>query len=75
MCFVGLKYCLQWGIMDAEIMVSSVENPELTNAHLKPGVGQNIAMHALPCLPSPFTFIFYMPSPWVGWAMVGGGMK
>ena len=35
--------------MDAEIKVPSVENPELTNVlPVKPGVGQNIAMHAYP---------------------------
>ena len=35
--------------MDADIMVPSVENPELTKAlPLKPGVGQNIAVHAVP---------------------------
>ena len=34
--------------VDAEINVCSVENPELTNVlPLKPGGGQNIAMHAL----------------------------
>ena len=35
---------------DLEIKVSSfVENPELTNAlPLNPGVGQNMAVHALP---------------------------
>ena len=39
----------QWGTADAEIKIPSVENPELTNAlPLKPGVCQNIAMHASP---------------------------
>ena len=38
-----------WGTEDSEIKVPSVENPELTNClSLKPGVGQNIAMHASP---------------------------
>ena len=38
-----------WGTADADITVPSVENPELTNVlRLKPGVGQNIAMHASP---------------------------
>ena len=33
--------------MDAEIEVSSVENPEMTDVlPLNPGVGQNIATHA-----------------------------
>ena len=37
-----------WLPADAEIKVPSVENPELTNSlPLKPGAGQNIAMHAL----------------------------
>lgn len=42
---------LQWGTAHAEIMVPTVENPELTNVFplisLKPEVGLNIAMHAL----------------------------
>ena len=34
---------------DAEIKVSSVVNPALTNVvSLKPGIGQNIAAHASP---------------------------
>ena len=37
----------QWGTADAEIKVPSVENSELPKVlPLKPGVGQNIAMHA-----------------------------
>ena len=33
----------QWGIVDAEIKVLSVQNPELTNVlPLKPGVGQDL---------------------------------
>ena len=38
----------QWGTVDAEMKVPSVENPELINVFpLKPGVGQKIAMYAL----------------------------
>ena len=62
MRFVGLKYCLQWGIVDTEIMVSSVVNPELTNAPLKPGVGQNIAMHASPTARN-FSLVLISASP------------
>ena len=36
------------GTADAKNKVPSVENPELTNVlPLKPGVGQNLAVHAL----------------------------
>ena len=36
------------GYWDTEIKVPSVENPELTNVlPLRPGVGQNIATHAV----------------------------
>ena len=58
----------RWGTVDAEIKVSSLENPELRNVlHLKPVVGSEYS-HAcfahcqefLPCpnfyLPGPFTF-------------------
>ena len=46
---VVLFICLQWHIVDAEIKVPYVENPELWNfLPLKPGVGQSIAMHASP---------------------------
>ena len=58
---------------DAEIKVPSVVNPELANVlTLKPGVGQNLVVHALSTarniflvlddlflFPSPFTFIFF----------------
>ena len=54
-CPLSLLYALsrsandpQWGTVDAEMKVPSVENPELMNVlPLKPGVGQNIAMYAL----------------------------
>ena len=37
------------GAVGTEIKVPTVENPELTDdVPLKPGVGQNITMHALP---------------------------
>ena len=36
----------QWGATDAEIKVPSGENTELNVLHLKPGVGQYIAIHA-----------------------------
>ena len=40
---------LKWGTAVAEIKVSSVESPELTNVlPLKPGGGQNIAKLASP---------------------------
>ena len=40
---------LQWGIVKTEIKMPTVENPMLTNIlPLKPGVGQNKAMHASP---------------------------
>ena len=62
----------------AEIKVPYVENPELWNVlSLKPGVGQNIAMHASPtarkvsivlsdniCRPSPFTMFSKIVSPY-----------
>ena len=39
----------QWGTVDAEIKVSSVENPEpLKVLSLKPREGQNTALHAPP---------------------------
>ena len=39
----------QWGTADAQIKVPSAENLELSCVlALKPGVGQNIAMHASP---------------------------
>ena len=52
----------------------SVENPQLTNVlYLKPGVGKNITMHAVPtartfflfsfCFPGPLSFIFCKSSP------------
>ena len=45
--WVLCRLALQWGLADAEVVVPSVETPELTSVFpLKPGVGQNIAMHA-----------------------------
>ena len=39
----------KWGTAKAKRQVSSVQNPELSKVFLlKPGLGQNIAMHALP---------------------------
>ena len=36
------------GIVDAEIKIPSAENPKLSKApSFQPGVGQNIALHAL----------------------------
>ena len=68
---VVLFVSLQWHTVGAEIKVPYVENPELWNfIHLKPEVGQSIAMHASltarkvsivlsdTCLPSPFTMFF-----------------
>ena len=53
-----------WGTADAEIKVSSVENPELKGSlPLKPGVGQNIAMYASPFARNSFVPNFYIPSP------------
>ena len=38
---------LQWGIVDAEIMTPSAETQELSKCiSFKPGVGQDLAMHA-----------------------------
>ena len=42
----------RWGTKDAEIMLLSVNNPELSRvpsfSYFKSGVGQNIALHAIP---------------------------
>ena len=39
----------KWGTAKAKRQVSSVQNPELSKVFLlKPGLGQNIAMHAFP---------------------------
>ena len=38
-----------WGTTDAEIRVPFAENPELSKVLcLEPGVGDNVALHALP---------------------------
>ena len=56
------------GTVGAEIKVSSIKNPELTNVFpVKPGVGQNIAMHVLPSTRNFFlalisTFLVHSPS-------------
>ena len=58
---------------DAEVMVPSIKDPELPNVFpLKPGVDQNIAMHASPTakgvflakfdLSGAFTFILFQKS-------------
>ena len=53
---------LQSCTADAEISVPSVENPELTNVlPLKPGVGQNIAVHASPTARN-FFHVLILPS-------------
>ena len=65
----------QWGIFDAEIKVSSVETPEWRVLPLKPGVGQNTAIHASPrnfllsnfSLSRPFNFIFSKAVGHVKW--------
>jgi len=55
-CFFFLNQ--EWGAADTEIKVPSVENPELANVLLlKPGVDENIAMHALPTARNFFLFI------------------
>ena len=53
------------GTADATLEVSSVENPELTVMPLKPGVGQNIAVHVTHTAwnSGPFTFIFFHSLP------------
>ena len=63
----------QWGAVDAEIKVPSVENTGLKVVPLKPGVGQYIAIHAALtardfflayfCPSCPFTCIFSEKSP------------
>ena len=51
-----------WGTADAEIKVHSFENPELTNMFtLKPGVSQNITMHALPTARNFFLVLICIP--------------
>ena len=56
--------------MDAEVKVSSVDTPVLTNVlPLYPGVGQKIAIHALPT-PGPFVFIFSNSYPYSITALV-----
>ena len=48
-CFRSFVVDPQWGIADAEIKVSSAENPERLNVlPLKPGEGKNIDMHTSP---------------------------
>ena len=50
-CIVCFHSNPQWSTVDAEIKVPSFESPKLTKfAPLKPGVGQNIATHALPAV-------------------------
>ena len=50
----------QWGTADAKIEVPPpIKNPELTNVlPFKPGVGQNIAMHASPAARNFFLVLF-----------------
>ena len=56
--------------MDAEVKVSSVEIPVLTNAlPLNPEVGQKTAIHALP-VPGPFVFIFSNSYPYSVTALI-----
>ena len=56
--------------MDAEVKVSSVEIPVLTNVlPLNPEVGQKIAIHALP-IPGPFVLIFSNSYPYSVTALV-----
>ena len=60
-CFFFLNQ--EWGAADAEIKVPSVENPELANVlPLKPGVDENIAMHALPTARN-FFFVLILTFP------------
>ena len=48
-CFCSFVVDPQWGTADAEIKVSSAENPERLNVlPLKPGEGKNIDMHTSP---------------------------
>ena len=51
----------QWGTVDAEIKVSSAENPELTNVlPIKRGLGRNISLHVLPTLRNFFVGLISM---------------
>ena len=53
----------QWGATDAEIKVPSGENTELNVLHLKPGVGQYIAIHATLTARDFFLVYFYTSGP------------
>ena len=56
---------LQWGTLDAEIKVLFAVSPEQSEVlYLKPGVGQNMSMHASDFhFTSPFNFMFLISSP------------
>ena len=54
---------LQWGAVDTEIKVPSVENTELEGSPLKPGVGEYIAIHATLTARDFFLANFYPSGP------------
>ena len=59
-CFCSFVVDPQWGTVDAEIKVSSAENPERLNVlPLKPGEAQNIHMPTSPTTRTFFLSGFY----------------
>ena len=54
---------LQWGAADAQIIVPSVENAELVDLPLKPGVGKYIVIRTTPTARDSFLANVYPSSP------------
>ena len=63
------------GYWDTEIKVPSVENPELTNVlPLRPGVGQNIATHAVSAARD-VLLLFFSVCRGAGWGVEGSRLE
>ena len=72
---VSCLVILQWGTADVEISNPSVENPELTNVlPLRPGVGQNIATHAVSAARD-VLLLFFSVCRGAGWGVEGSRLE